>query len=92
MPIKIIVGYKKPTGKQVSRLHEGIVICGASLGCNAVKQGRTKVVVDECVGFRGIFATVSPIRRQYPKCRECIAANLIINRLSVQMEPSPLGL
>ena len=82
MPIKIIIRYKKPTGKQVSCLHEGIVICGASLGCNAVK-GMTKVVVDGCVGFKGIFATVSPIRRQYPKCRKGIAANLFVSRLSV---------
>lgn len=91
MATKIIVGYKKPTNKQVIRLHEGMAILGASLGCDALKKGRTKVVVDGCAGFKGTVATVRPIRREYPKCREGIAANLFVNRLSVQMEPSPPG-
>jgi hypothetical protein len=52
MATKIIAGYKKPTNIQVIRLHEGMVILGASLGCDALKKGRTKVVVDGC-GIQG---------------------------------------
>lgn len=48
-------------------------------------------MVDGCAGLRGMVAIVRPIRREYPKCKEGMAANLFVNRLSVQIEPSPPG-
>ena len=56
-----------------------------------MKKGRARDFLERCEGLRGIVAIVTPIKREYPKCREGMAANLLVKRLSVQILPSPSG-
>lgn len=91
MATKMMAGYRAPTNMQASRLQEGMGILGASDGTPRLKKGSLNEDFDLWAGLSGIVAIVRPMRSEYPKCIEGIAANLFVYRLSVQIEPSPPG-
>jgi hypothetical protein len=69
-------------------------IFSAREGWERLKNGRMSDLGDEEIswdGLRGTVIIVRPIRREEPKCREGMAANLLVKRLSVHIDPSPWG-
>lgn len=77
--------------RQAILRQEGNLSLGASPGWERLNPGMMQVIRFACSRLRGIVAMVRPMSREYPKCRDGIAANLFVKRLSVQIEPCPLG-
>ena len=73
---------------QARRLRKGRTIMGAGDRTPQLKRGSWNVDFDSCAGLSGIVAIVKPMRSEYPKCIEGFAANLLVYRLSIHIEPS----